>query len=164
MNNQNKNKRRFNIIDVLIIIIVVAVAFFCIYIFNDDFFNNRIVTVDYIVRIDGITDADSTAKFENGNRVYSTDENIPIGVITSSKLENMKITVYNSEADRFETVEQEDVYTLYLYIKAGCIFKDGAYKTENLRISENTSIDINVPFIYDSASIIEVIPNINSEE
>lgn len=163
MNNTKSEKsKRFNIIDFIIIVGIIAAIGFCVTILTGNMFSNKIVNVRYCVKLEGV-EADAKDTLKEGMRIYSTEMNIPVGVVKSTATENMTITSFDHSTNRFITNEQEGLYTMYLYMNAGCIFEDGCYHTENLRLSENTQIDINLPFAYDSAEIISVKPVYGTE-
>ncbi len=164
MNNSTKKSvRRFNIIDVIIIIGIIAAIAFSAKILTGEFLGNKIVNVQYSIKIDGVT-ADALNEYTGGEVIYSTNKNIPIGVVQNVRSENMNVTSYNPAAKRYITSETTDVFTVYLDMTAGCIMKNGCYYTENIKISANTKPDINVPFLFDSAEIISVKTVKNAEE
>lgn len=165
MNTESsKTKHSFNIIDVLIIAGIMAVAFFGIYMFSGDIFESRIHTVEYCIKLDGVSDINAVNELEVGERLFSTNMNIPAGIIKKISSENMKITVYDKPSGRYTVKENSGVYSVYIYVDAGCVFENGGYRTENIRVSENTEIEVNVPFLYDSALIIDVNSDSISED
>ena len=159
----NNSSRRFNIIDVIIAIGIILAIISCITILSGTFYKSKITTVRYCVKLEGV-DIKAENVLTEGMRIYSSDLNIPVGIVKSSDFQKMTITSFDRETNRFVTKEQDGLYTLYLYLDAGCSFENGCYHTENLRISENTKIDINVPFLYNDAEIVSVTPVNNSEE
>ena len=165
MNNNNNNKltHKFNIIDVLIIAGIIAAAVFGVYMLSGDIFENRIQTVEYCIMLDGVSDITAVSELESGNRLFSTNMNIPAGIIKKVKTENMAYVIYDRNAGRYITKQHDALYNVYIYVDAGCVFENGAYRTENIRISENTAIDVNVPFLYDGARIINVKPLVSTE-
>ena len=88
-NNKNKLTHKFNIIDVLIIAGIIAAAVFGVYMLSGDIFENRIQTVEYCIMLDGVSDITAVSELESGNRLFSTNMNIPAGVIKKVKTENM---------------------------------------------------------------------------
>ena len=164
MNNEkSKSTHSFNIIDVLIIAAIIAVAVFSVYMLSGDIFASKITTVEYCIRLDGVSDRNAASELETGNRLFSTNMNIPAGIISGVKTENMKTTVFDKSTGRFVTKEDKALYSVYIYLNAGCVFEDGAYRTENIRVSENTEIEVNVPFLYEAAYIVNVNPQKGTE-
>jgi len=157
-----KNKHRFNIIDVLIIIGIIAVIVFSFNMLTGDIFGQKIVNVHYTVKFTGVS-TDNIDYVTNGSRIYSSNVNIPIGILEDIRIENSVSTEYSPSLDRYTEVENEGMYTVYADLVAGCVFRNGAYFTENMRISENTDISVNIPFPYDKAEIVSVSPKTLSE-
>lgn len=159
-NSTNKPIHKFNIVDVLIIIGVIVAIVFSVKVLKGEFLDGKIINVQYCIKIDGVT-SDALEEYSGGELLYSTNKNIPIGVIEAVRSENMSVTSYNPSARRYITLETPNVYSIYLYITAGCVLKNGCYYTENIRISANTNPEINVPFLYDNAEIISVTTDDN---
>lgn len=157
-----KNKHRFNIIDVLIIIGIIAIIVFSFNILTGDIFGQKIINVHYTVKFNGVN-TENTAYVTNGTRIYSGDINIPIGIVENVRIENSVSTEYSPSLDRYTEVANDGIYTVYVDLVAGCVHRNGAYFTENMRISENTDISVNIPFPYDSAEIISVSPEALNE-
>lgn len=156
MNNSTKKAaHKFNIIDVIIILGIIAAVVFGIKILNGEFLENKIINVNYCIKIDGVTE-DALYEYAGGEVLYSTDKNIPIGVIDAVRYENMSVTSFSPMTKRYVTSEIPEIFTIYLDMTAGCVYKNGCYYTENIKISANTKTDINVPFLFDNAEIISV--------
>lgn len=155
--HSDKTKRRFNIVDVLIII-GIALAIVAGFNLLTDLNKDQIYTVKYCVKVDGVNEG-VYRSLTKGERAYIDGENVPVGVIEDVRNEKMKYTYFNTVADKFENGEHDSLYTLYIDIVAGCTYENGAYKTENQTISANNTINLNLPFIYESAEIISISVN-----
>ncbi|MBQ0126008.1 MAG: DUF4330 family protein, partial [Clostridiales bacterium] len=93
---KNQGKTRFNIIDVIILIAIIAVVAALIWIAvlqnRPGVFETR--EVEYTVRISGVA-AHIADNISEGDVIWNTDENIPIG--TEIAVRSEKTKYYNTE-------------------------------------------------------------------
>ena len=161
--NKTDKKHHFNIIDVIIIIGVIAAVVFCARILTGSLSVNNTTDVHYCIKLEGVS-ANSINKISERYELYSGKNNIHIGTVKSISYDPMSITYFDRSTNRFVTENQDNIYDLYIYADTKCIFENGCYSVENLRISENTFIDVNIPIKYDRAEIVSVTAVNNKEK
>lgn len=92
----NKLKRRFNIIDIVILLALLAIVTFAANYIANDMFSKELVTVEYYLRIQGVSERDA-AKLSVNDAVSANTSGTTLGKIREITVTDAKEAVFNSE-------------------------------------------------------------------
>ena len=96
----NKLKRRFNIIDIVILLALLAIVTFAANYIANDMFSKELVTVEYYLRIQGVSERDA-AKLSVNDAVSANTSGTTLGKIREITVTDEKEAVFNSETGRY---------------------------------------------------------------
>lgn len=151
----NKLKRRFNIIDIVILLALLAIVTFAANYIANDMFSKELVTVEYYLRIHGVSERDA-AKLSVNDAVSANTSGTTLGKIREITVTDAKEAVFNSETGRYVYAPVPGKKTVYLRVSAVCTYKDHSYRIGDYVISAGTSPDILLPFSCDAVEIVSV--------
>ena len=151
----HKDKRHFNVIDILIILALIAAVAFAANIIVNDMFANSTVPVEYVLRVSGV-DASKTQKLREGDTLIAAAAGTSLGQILALSVQDAETIVFNYDSGRFVSAAVPGKCTVYLRVRTNCNVKNNMYQIGDTRISANTSPDILLPFLYEDAEILSV--------
>jgi hypothetical protein len=160
--NHDKQKPRFNFIDVLIILIILAVVGAAVYLIASENAAQRRAenaNIEFTVRISSV-DAEYLSSITEGQTVKDSETGAVLGTIRSVRTENAKYygnTAVPSESGyTISTSEYEDKYDVYVTISAYAKEDErGIYSVGSTRVLVGSAVYFKVPSFASVSYIVE---------